>query len=214
MMPNKIILLTIFLYITLNLRKIENFIQSGCKIESFTEKAQKATKEEKKEKEERETIQEIKTNEMEETKTRAVYSILYLVGILVIMYLLGRDGNSTTKILGFFTNNKTTLIWVMTLIVFIILVSVTIAAYNAEDMDSEEWKALIWIESLISEIISVLTIFVAVKIVVTESGEGNAKLTVMGEKILEQLTTKPKPSGGPTPAGVGSADGGVATNRA
>ena len=36
MMPNKIILLTIFLYITLNLRKIENFIQSGYKIEKFT----------------------------------------------------------------------------------------------------------------------------------------------------------------------------------
>ena len=36
MMPNKIILLTIFIYITLNLRKIENFIQSGYKIEKFT----------------------------------------------------------------------------------------------------------------------------------------------------------------------------------
>ena len=36
MMSNKIILLTIFLYITLNLRKIENFIQSGYKIEYFT----------------------------------------------------------------------------------------------------------------------------------------------------------------------------------
>ena len=43
-MIDKIILLTIFLYITLNLKKIDNFIQSGYKIEHFT-----ATKYSKKE---------------------------------------------------------------------------------------------------------------------------------------------------------------------
>ena len=37
MMINKVVLLTIFLYIALNLTKIENFIDSGYKFESFTD---------------------------------------------------------------------------------------------------------------------------------------------------------------------------------
>jgi hypothetical protein len=36
MIFDKIVLLTIFLYITLNLRKVENFIQNGYKFEAFT----------------------------------------------------------------------------------------------------------------------------------------------------------------------------------
>ena len=36
-MIDKVVLLTIFLYITLNLRKIEKFIQSGYKFEAFTD---------------------------------------------------------------------------------------------------------------------------------------------------------------------------------
>ena len=43
-MIDKVILLTIFIYITLNLRKIENFIQSGCKIENFAAENQKSGK--------------------------------------------------------------------------------------------------------------------------------------------------------------------------
>ena len=196
MMPNKIILLTIFLYITLNLRKIENFIQTedDAAAAAAAEAEKEEKKEKKKEKEERKTIQEIKTNEMEETKTRAVYSILYLVGILVIIYLLGRDDVDvkSLKFLRFFDYNSGTGIWVMTFILFIILVSVTIAAFNAEDMDSEEWKALIWIESLTSEIISVLTIYVVVKIVASESEEykaaaNNDVLIDLGGKILKLL---------------------------
>tara|TARA_B100001094_G_C17920598_1_gene665736 strand:+ start:107 stop:664 length:558 start_codon:yes stop_codon:yes gene_type:complete len=38
-MIDKVVLLTIFLYITLNLRKVDKFIQSGYKFESFTNEA-------------------------------------------------------------------------------------------------------------------------------------------------------------------------------
>jgi len=37
MINDKIVLLTIFLYITLSLRKVENFVDNGCKIEDFTQ---------------------------------------------------------------------------------------------------------------------------------------------------------------------------------
>jgi hypothetical protein len=37
MINDKIVLLTIFLYITLSLRKVENFVDNRCKIEDFTQ---------------------------------------------------------------------------------------------------------------------------------------------------------------------------------
>ena len=47
MIFDKIVLLTIFLYITLNLRKVENFIDGGYKFEAFTEEKFEAFTEEK-----------------------------------------------------------------------------------------------------------------------------------------------------------------------
>ena len=164
MMPNKIILLTIFLYITLNLRKIENFIQNGYKIESFTaEKAERAA--------------------LVSLETRMQIALLKSFGLIIFIYFIApkKEGNLSI----FLKHNRDSFI----MLILFILVGL-IAGFYFTNMLDLQWMTII--ENVINEIASMTFIYVVVKIAMRDSEKNstetsNEDLNSYAEKILGLL---------------------------
>ena len=163
-MPNKIILLTIFLYITLNLRKIENFIQNGYKIESFTaEKAERAA--------------------LVSLETRMQIALLKSFGLIIFIYFIApkKEGNLSI----FLKHNRDSFI----MLILFILVGL-IAGFYFTNMLDLQWMTII--ENVINEIASMTFIYVVVKIAMRDSEKNstetsNEDLNSYAEKILGLL---------------------------
>ena len=164
MMPNKIILLTIFLYITLNLRKIENFIQNGYKIESFTaEKAERAA--------------------LVSLETRMQIALLKSFGLIIFIYFIApkKEGNLSI----FLKHNRDSFI----MLILFILVGL-IAGFYFTNMLDLQWMTII--ENVINEIASMTFSYVVGKIAMRDSEKNstetsNEDLNSYAEKILGLL---------------------------
>jgi hypothetical protein len=159
-MPNKIILLTIFLYITLNLRKIENFIQNGYKIESFTaEKAERAA--------------------LVSLETRMQIALLKIVGLSMLIYYqapkIGVTGLAQFQV-----------DWKIGIIVFMIMLfGVLIAVLYITNMLDLQWMTTL--ENVINEFVSMTFIYVAVKIAMRDSEKNT---TVASSEVLESYAKR------------------------
>ena len=162
MMPNKIILLTIFLYITLNLRKIENFIQNGYKIESFTaEKAERAA--------------------LVSLETRMQIALLKSFGLIIFIYFMApKKGNTFSERL-FLRHNRDSFI----ILILFILVGL-IAGFYFTNMLDLQWMTTL--ENVINEIASMTFIYFVVKIAMRDSEKNsNEDLNSYAERILRLL---------------------------
>jgi len=194
-MISKIVLLTISLFVALNLRKVESFIDSGYKFESFTEGevTDDGTGEEGTGDGTGDATAELKAKELEEMKVRAVYSLVKLVAILVVISFLYTDyfgGDREGQSLAFYTQTNewsparsADIAWYITLLSLMMLLILTSMALTSKDMDSEAWKALTWVESLIDNFIDILSIYVIVKMALEPSDAVLKKATSIEESL-------------------------------
>ena len=156
-MPNKIILLTIFLYITLNLRKIENFIQSGCKIESFTKADGRLAKQKQ--------IIAAQTSEYQISGAIAIIKLFIILGYFLyykdIRLPTGGDDGETSII-----NMRAAGVLFLVILIIALIASIA-AASGSEDLDDDSWKTVITLTTLSNQIGNLVMIYIAVQIGIT-----------------------------------------------
>ena len=148
-MPNKIILLTIFLYITLNLRKIENFIQSGCKIESFMADGSSSKADGRLAKQKQ--IIAAQTSEYQISGAIAIIKLVFISGFYV--FQINKHSNNT----------KHKIILAFLLVLLVALIGSIAAASASEDLSDDSWKTVITLSTLSNEVSNLMIIYITVK---------------------------------------------------
>ena len=163
MMPNKIILLTIFLYITLNLRKIENFIQNGYKIESFMADGSSSKADGRLAKQKQ--IIAAQTSEYQISGAIAIIKLFIILCYFLyykVMWLPTGVEPGETSIINMRTAGVSFLV-----ILIIALIGAIAAASASEDLSDDSWKTVTTLSTLSNEIGNLVMIYIAVQIGIT-----------------------------------------------
>ena len=133
---NKIVLLTIFLYITLNLRKVEKFIDGGFNYEGFTA-----------------PDRIVKLGLDVRMQIAMVKLMLLAIGILIVSDKVTKPNGDS----GFIPSGQ---MEIMMIIVAILMTALLAILYYTETLDLQ---SITWIESLLNESISMVLIYVVIK---------------------------------------------------